>query len=360
MNQTELATERPRILVVDDSRIVRATVKKHLAAGFDVVEEVDGEAGWAKLSEDDSIQVLMSDLSMPRLDGFGLLSRVRKSADPRIRQTPVIIISGEEDPDTKQQAVERGANDFVTKSTDRAEMVARVSAAVKLAKTARELRSAEAHQAKTTTTDVQTGAATEHMLHIEGHKALAHAARYHGEATLLLFEIDDFDTLRADIGEAVANRLIGLVVQMVSGRLRKEETLARLGEQRFGVVLYADAGGSRVYAERLRETIAAAKVNYGGKTLRITASVAIASAVLDQTTGFDALVALAQTRLESARAQGGDRVESPPTPERAAPAAIDIETALAWLAEGRTAELKPHLPALLERLKPLLALAQQA
>lgn len=67
----------PRILVVDDSRIVRATIKKHLGASYEVIEEPNGEAGWQRLIADESIQLLISDLTMPVLDGLGLLSRVR-------------------------------------------------------------------------------------------------------------------------------------------------------------------------------------------------------------------------------------------------------------------------------------------
>ena len=228
MTQTELASDRPRILVVDDSRIVRATVKKHLAASFDIIEEADGEAGWERLMADNTILVLMSDLSMPRLDGFGLLARVRKSSDARIRHTPVIIISGEEDAETKQLAVERGANDFVTKSTDRAEMLARVQAAAKLARTARELRASEVNQARTATTEAQTGLATPHMFQLHGEKLMAHALRVHGEATLLVFEIDAYPALCERVGSAVAEQVVSLVAKTVASRLRKEEILARL------------------------------------------------------------------------------------------------------------------------------------
>lgn len=337
MSQTEQANDLPRILVVDDSRIVRATVKKHLSTQFDIVEEADGEAGWARLESDPTILVLMSDLSMPKLDGFGLLARVRKAADSRIKHTPVIIISGEEDHETKQQAVERGANDFVTKSTDRAEMLARVSAAVKLARTERELRHSEVVQAQTSTTDAQTGLASEHLLQIEGEKALAHAARYGGDTTLVLFEIDRFESLRRELGDTVAEQLIGLVAKLVSGRLRKEETLARLDGPCFCVMLYADLEGSRVYAERLRETIAAAKVNFKGGQIRIAANIGMANAQVDGVSEFAELLDHAKRRLERA---------------------YSIDSALEQLARGEVETVLPRLAVLLDKLGPLLRLQQ--
>ncbi|MBV8660387.1 MAG: response regulator [Burkholderiales bacterium] len=351
----EQSLSLPRILVVDDSRIVRASVKKHLSGSFDIVEEADGEAGWHHLNQDPEIMVLMSDLSMPKLDGYGLLTRVRRSHDLRIKSTPVIIISGEEDLEVKNHAVDLGANDFVTKSTDRAEMVARVSAAVKLARTARELRHNEEVQTKTVTTDAKTGVGSEHLLHLEGAKVLAHGLRHQGEATLVLFELDGFDALNADIGEATADKLMGLIAKLVSDRLRKEETLARLGGPRFGVVLYADLAGSLIYAERLRETIAAAKINFKRRQLRVTASVGIANTRTDGTTEFDALLEIGMGRLASAAQQGGNRLVAPE-----AVSAMSVEHALALLASGEAAAVTPHLNTLLLTLQPLLELARRA
>jgi len=68
-------TVRPsaRVLVVDDSRLVRASIIKHLKGVFDYVETSDGEAGWEQIVLDPSIRVVVSDLSMPKLDGYQLL-----------------------------------------------------------------------------------------------------------------------------------------------------------------------------------------------------------------------------------------------------------------------------------------------
>ncbi|PHV10224.1 response regulator [Chitinimonas sp. BJB300] len=357
MTQSEFASDqRPRILVVDDSRIVRATVKKHLAASFDVIEEPDGEAGWERLTADTEVLVLMSDLSMPRLDGFGLLARVRQSSDSRIRHTPVIIISGEEDLETKNLAVERGANDFVTKSTDRAEMLARVAAAVKLAKTARDLRATEVNQARTATTEVQTGLATPHLFQMHGEKLLAHALRVHGEATLLAFEVDAYPTLCAQVGGAVAEQVVSLVAKTVSSRLRKEEILARLEGPRFGIFLYADLVGSLRYAERLREIIAAARINFKGTPISVTVSAGVGSAKVDEVTEFDKLLEQALRRLTTATDLGGNQLNAPLHGKQALPP-IEINEALSLLEAGRQEDVLPHLPNLLAKLAPLLALA---
>ena len=129
----------PRVLIVDDSRMVRASIVKLIKGKFDVREEGDGEAGWQTLMLDPSVQVLISDLSMPKLDGYGLLQRVRASEIARIREMPVIMISGDEDESARNRAKEYGATDFITKGIGTSELLARLDAQVRMAETRSEL-----------------------------------------------------------------------------------------------------------------------------------------------------------------------------------------------------------------------------
>ena len=86
-----------RVLVVDDSKFVRTTFAAILKRSFGVREEADGEAAWHAIETDPSLVMVLTDLDMPRLDGYGLLTRIRGSGDARVRALPVVIISGSED-----------------------------------------------------------------------------------------------------------------------------------------------------------------------------------------------------------------------------------------------------------------------
>src|SRR5450755_1827715 len=134
----------PRVLIVDDSRMVRAVIIKHIRGTFDVREESDGEAGWQALLLDPSIQVVITDHSMPKLDGFQLIERIRASKITRIREIPIIMISGDEDEAAMQRAKELGASDFITKGIGTAELVSRLDVLVKLSRTSQELADARA------------------------------------------------------------------------------------------------------------------------------------------------------------------------------------------------------------------------
>ncbi|WP_255990174.1 diguanylate cyclase domain-containing protein [Chitinolyticbacter albus] len=347
---------RPRILIVDDSRIVRATVRKHLGDQFDVIEEGDGEAGWRTVLADESIQLLLSDLTMPELDGIGLLTRIRASGDERLRRLPIIIISGEEDEATRLHCVERGASDFVTKSTDRAEMLARVNANIERAVSQKALLETRSEAARSTTVDAKTGAGTSHLLMLQTEQALAFAQRHQGEVTLLLVEIDHYQPLSDQLGSRVVEQMLSLLAKQLAAKLRREDTLAHVEGPRFAVVSPGTTlSEARILAERLRQALAGAKISFRGSQLAVTASVAIANSREDSGDDAAALIAVANDRLYAT--PGENRVLAPEAAD--ATPAPTLAEALLMLHKGMHEELRPHLPALLAGLQPFLEYADQ-
>ena len=107
----------PRVLVVDDSRLVRASLVQHIRASYDVREEGDGEAAWQALVLDQSIRAVVSDLQMPKMNGYQLLERLRTSRLHRLQQMPFILVSGEETEEERARARSAGASDFITKGS---------------------------------------------------------------------------------------------------------------------------------------------------------------------------------------------------------------------------------------------------
>ena len=83
-------SQLPRILVVDESRMVRAMLIRHIRDLYDFREEADGEAAWQVLVLDHSIELVICSLSLPVLDGDSLLVRVRSSRLARLCQMPML------------------------------------------------------------------------------------------------------------------------------------------------------------------------------------------------------------------------------------------------------------------------------
>jgi len=120
--------EKPVVLVVDDSRVMRKAMIKILGDGYEVIEAEDGMKGWNQVLGNSSIQLVISDIEMPNMDGYSYICRIRASEDEALRNIPVIVITGAEDDITRERAYACGANDFILKPIDRQQMLSCVNA----------------------------------------------------------------------------------------------------------------------------------------------------------------------------------------------------------------------------------------
>ena len=132
-----------RVLIVDDSTVIRKAIEKKLKNDFDLCTAADGEAGWEALVRDDRISVLVTDIEMPGLDGYGLVSRIRATGDVRLRDIPIIVITGAEDEESRERAFACGATDFIVKPIDTMQLRARVHAQARFSQTVAQLSRTE-------------------------------------------------------------------------------------------------------------------------------------------------------------------------------------------------------------------------
>jgi two-component system KDP operon response regulator KdpE len=122
--------EKPRILVVDDepqlTRVLRTGLKSR---GYDVRVAADGLSGFETFT-DWHPDLVITDLAMPVMDGLELCRRVRA-----ISQTPIIVLSAKGEEKTKVEALDIGADDYITKPFGIDELLARVRASLRRAAT---------------------------------------------------------------------------------------------------------------------------------------------------------------------------------------------------------------------------------
>ncbi len=113
--KVETDIERKRqVLIVDDSVVTRQLEKRILEGlGFDVELAVDGQDA-LRLLERAKPDLIISDLEMPRLDGFGLIRRIR--ADGRFQEVPIIIVSTRGAEEDRRAGLEAGADSYIVKS----------------------------------------------------------------------------------------------------------------------------------------------------------------------------------------------------------------------------------------------------
>ena len=113
-NRWRFAQEEPtRLLFVDDDPILLELATAHLTTpSVAVTSAPDGAAAWG-LVQNDQFDIVLLDIEMPALDGFGLLQKLR--ADARFVDLPVVMLTGREDIASIDRAFQLGANSFITK-----------------------------------------------------------------------------------------------------------------------------------------------------------------------------------------------------------------------------------------------------
>ncbi len=366
MDTQDVALEKPKVLVVDDSQVMRKAIQRILARDFVLIEAEDGNAAWQIICQDHAIQVVFADLMMPNKNGFQLLRDIRESVHARISRLPVIIMTGHEDDEKmRRQAMTLGASDFISKPFDSIQLKARASVHFKADDTSRQLEQAHELLAKRSTIDPLTGLANQRYLQEHGSTLLAFAARQHAELALLCIEVDKFDLLFKKKGRQIAEKVLVHISQAISGCVRKEDAIARVGLARFMVLMPgADSLSAIKASERIQRTIGATVYRLGDKRFRLTASAALLTGVSRQALRLQEVVKLAEEKLAEAIGSGGnlllvqELVQMDHGMDSASPTvsgSLTLEEALELLNAGRRAEVDNHLPALFTQLYPLLA-----
>lgn len=357
---TSSSAPRIRVLLVDDSRVIRKSVERILGAEFDLVQAEDGENGWEILTADPAIEVVISDIEMPRLDGYGFLCRIRAADDVRVRDVPTIVITGAQDDQTRERALACGATDFITKPLDGVQLLARTRAHARLDEALRDLAATEAVLEEHSATDALTDLSTKRVFLQRGEQDLAFARRQTSDFSIVLLEIDGYATLHARHGTPVTDEL----QQWTAGHLREatrtEDTVARLGEGMFGV-LAPGAGRLEVavLCERIRSAVNRAPFSGSAQTLPVTVSLGIATLGRDTGEHIGQLLVISEKRLVLAKADGGNRIgtiyqDEIPEPDVSIIEKPRLDIALDMLARGDGGALLPYLPELAGQILPML------
>jgi DNA-binding response OmpR family regulator len=127
---TPQPSEGGRILLADDNADMRSYVSRLLASRFEVQAVADGQAAIEAI-RDSKPDLVLADVMMPRLDGIGLVRAIR--ANSALADLPVILLSARADEQARLEGLSAGADDYLTKPFNAHELLARVSANLKLA-----------------------------------------------------------------------------------------------------------------------------------------------------------------------------------------------------------------------------------
>jgi len=245
---SEPSDHRPKILVVDDSKVMRLSARKILAEEFDLLLAEDGDDAWAQLQSDPQILALFSDLGMPGLDGYALLEQIRAHDEARINAMPVIIVTGDDEDKAREDALSRGATDFITKPFDRAQLLARARSYASHDQMRRRMAELEAANTRDTITDL----GNKRYFELRLKEIRANSLRHERPMVLLRIDVTEFDRVLQSRGKRVAVRLLQEIGQQLQAGLREEDVIARLSAGRFVVIgPDCDREGAEALCERI-------------------------------------------------------------------------------------------------------------
>ncbi|NOX76617.1 MAG: diguanylate cyclase [Gammaproteobacteria bacterium] len=356
------AALKPHILIVDDSPTIRVSLNRAVQGEFLPVEAEDGEQAWEFISSDERIEILITDLSMPRLDGYKLIERIRNSIVGRIRNIPIIVVTGADDTAAREKAFAAGANDFVTKTCDRVELQARLRAHQKLAQTIRALEASQRELREQVNTDALTALPNRRFFDQLANREMSLMRRQEEHFAVLMMDIDHFKIVNDTYGHPAGDHVLKQVARILAVTAREEDTVARIGGEEFVVGSpYTNRLAAMVLAERLRKAVESLKIEFEGVVIPITISIGIAQLSQDGEL-LDALIAAADKRLYIAKQKGRNRFcaadkqreDKPPNLLAACP---KMGEALSMIRHANLSRLTPHLHELLRELMPLLELA---
>jgi diguanylate cyclase (GGDEF)-like protein len=352
----ETPAQLPRILIVDESRMVRALLVKHIRERYDTREETDGESAWQVLVLDHSISLVICSLSLPVLDGNGLLMRVRSSRLSRLSTMPMLMISGDDDA-ALELAKAHGASDFISRKAGGSELLARIDSLLKLAQAQNQLK----ENLEQNVQNPETGLFTRKYIELQAAQAMSHAKRHDSEVSAMVMGFDNVSILREEHGVEVVKELQQRLTAMLASKIRKEDSLGHFAGSQLIVISPGTPGPAcESFGIRLREAIHVANIAVRGERLNLSVSVGISNSPADGVISARALIELAGLRLKEAQQQGGNRVIACNVrPVTTATEVPRLDLAIALIKAGHESEVIPHLAALGREILPLLELLER-
>jgi len=352
---------------------MRVAARKILKNDFEILEAEDGEAAWNVLQDNRQINLLMSDLSMPNLDGLGLLKKIRESSEPHCKELPVIIVTGAEDDDgSKNTALAAGASDFITKPFESVQLLARAQAQAKQQRTQQALHDSEISKQqleKLSSVDSLTGLANQRAFLNNIEESLSYAVRHGTELALLMVQVEKYKALFLRRGKQTAEAVLRRLAGLLGEERRREDTVARYGMETFGILLPStNLMNARRVAEQLQLAIKQREFNIGGEMVPLNVTIAVSSPPVHAPIDSADLLADVGEKLKIAQKAGGDRVQyslaettlEQPVQKAVAVEAVaasvasisDVHRALQSLSNGDTIE--SHADGLARAVLPIL------
>jgi len=297
-----------RILIADDdivsARLLHRTLERW---GYEPVVVHDGLSALDVLTSPSPPLMAVLDWMMPGMDGLEVVRRMREAG--REPYTFTILLTSRSERTDLIAGLEAGADDYLAKPFDMHEMEVRLRGGRRIIELQGALIAAREALRIQATCDALTGLYNRRALLDRLNVELVRCGREHTDLGLLMIDLDRFKQINDEYGHPAGDAvLVGAAARMRS-EFRPYDIVGRIGGEEFIAILPGIEPGSVVSAaERLRMAVAGTSVIFGGREIRATCSVGVASLSLCKDPTCEGLVREADVALYRSKAEGRNRV----------------------------------------------------
>ena len=301
------------ILVVDDDPVSRALLEKFLIrAGYNVTTAKNGHDALRTLKEN-FFSIVISDWMMPEMDGIELCKVIRNTDFPGY--IFFILITSRDAKDDLVLGLEAGADDYLTKPFNHAELRARLNTAERILKLEKSLKEANEAIRLLSITDPLTNSYNRVYLIQCLPQEISRVQRYGRPLSIIMCDLDHFKLINDEYGHQAGDIVLQKFVESIKRNIRQGiDWIARYGGEEFIIVLLeTNLKEASLLAERLRKAVSENVIDIGETQLRIPASFGVTclpSANITNEASVELLIKEADTCLYSAKKEGRNRVKT--------------------------------------------------
>jgi two-component system, cell cycle response regulator len=299
-----------QVLLVEDSAVYRQLIGGHLKSwDFEVTVAQTGAEASRILEQPGAPKLVLLDGMLPDIEGIELCGRIRAAGSPG-HYVYVILLTGKEGRQNMLDALQAGADDYLRKPFDEAELKARLLVGKRILDLQEELVAARESMREAATRDSLTGLLNRAEIFSLLERELERSRRERKPLSVILADIDHFKKVNDTGGHLFGDEALREIARRMQSRVRPYDGVGRYGGEEFLLVLPAcDLKGAMDRANELRELVAATHVASGGAKKAITMSLGVAVSECLGVKEVEALIGRADKALYAAKKKGRNRVE---------------------------------------------------
>ncbi|HKB80232.1 MAG TPA: diguanylate cyclase [Thermoanaerobaculia bacterium] len=300
-------TQKFRIAIIDDDAAIRRLVRLLLRrSGYDVVEFATGSEARTKLAKI-AWDLAVLDRRLPDLDGAELCAELK--ARPEFKTRYVILLTGEDEQAEKIRGLDLGADDYVTKPFQQAELLARIRAGKRIVDLQKELLETNRRLELLSITDGLTGLYNHRYFQDELGRAFEESTRYRRPLSLAIVDLDFFKRVNDNYGHSVGDEVLKAVSRLFLDSIRSTDLAARYGGEEFAVMMPetvpADAAS---FAEKIRALVESTPAVTQAGPIPLTVSIGVSAVPHPGIQVARELIVSADSALYRAKRQGRNQV----------------------------------------------------